>query len=197
MMYEAQEAKQRRRRSTRASSRASSRAVRQVLKAEDRDDDEDDDEQDDDDNDDDDDDTEADEDADSQERRNHAPPPPHTRKLREHRSTTADKAVQDEADDDDADSLEPSTDWCRYCGARYSSGWNRGPWGPRKLCTAHYVEWNQKGTLSLDEYPEEPTEPIGTSVPLSGRGGVIDRSINPSNDCFRGGIRTMGLMYVG
>ncbi len=33
-------------------------------------------------------------------------------------------------------------DWCRYCGARYSSNFTKGPWGPRTLCTIHYIEWN-------------------------------------------------------
>ena len=26
-------------------------------------------------------------------------------------------------------------DWCRYCGARFSSNFTKGPWGPRTLCT--------------------------------------------------------------
>ena len=29
-------------------------------------------------------------------------------------------------------------DWCRYCGAREASAFNRGPWGSRMLCTTHY-----------------------------------------------------------
>ena len=33
-------------------------------------------------------------------------------------------------------------DWCRYCGARYSSNFTKGPWGPRTLCTIHYIDWN-------------------------------------------------------
>jgi len=33
-------------------------------------------------------------------------------------------------------------DWCRYCGARYSSNFTKGPWGSRTLCTVHYIDWN-------------------------------------------------------
>lgn len=32
-------------------------------------------------------------------------------------------------------------DWCRYCGARFSSNFTKGPWGPRTLCTVHYIAW--------------------------------------------------------
>lgn len=30
-------------------------------------------------------------------------------------------------------------DWCKYCGARFSSNFTKGPWGPRTLCTVHYI----------------------------------------------------------
>lgn len=43
-------------------------------------------------------------------------------------------------------------DWCRYCGARQSSGWNCGPWGSKTLCVSHYVKWRQKKTLDLSDY---------------------------------------------
>jgi hypothetical protein len=44
-----------------------------------------------------------------------------------------------------------SGDWCRYCGARIASGFNRGPWGSRMLCTPHYVKWKDK-SLNLSSY---------------------------------------------
>jgi hypothetical protein len=50
--------------------------------------------------------------------------------------------------------------WCRYCGARNTSAWNRGPWGKNTLCIPHYVSWWQKKTLSLSGYHEIPTRPI-------------------------------------
>ena len=51
--------------------------------------------------------------------------------------------------------------WCRYCGARTSSGWSRGPWGSRKLCIIHYVRWHQKKNLKLTQWSSiEPTTPI-------------------------------------
>ena len=55
-------------------------------------------------------------------------------------------------------------DWCRYCGARDTSGWSRGPWGNRKLCIIHYVRWWQKKTLDLSPWEDkEPTRPIDLS----------------------------------
>lgn len=53
--------------------------------------------------------------------------------------------------------------WCRYCGARAASSYNRGPWGKKKLCTTHYVQWCQKGSLDLSAYQDEPTLPIDPS----------------------------------
>jgi hypothetical protein len=50
--------------------------------------------------------------------------------------------------------------WCRYCGSEQTSGFGRGPWGSKKLCTIHYVQWQKKKTLDLSKYVEEPTEPI-------------------------------------
>lgn len=51
-------------------------------------------------------------------------------------------------------------DWCRYCGARYSSNFTKGPWGSRTLCTIHYIEWNQKKKLNLSSYKNLPMKPI-------------------------------------
>jgi len=50
-------------------------------------------------------------------------------------------------------------DWCRYCGARRSSLFSTGPWGPHTLCVAHYVKWNKK-MLQFEEHPELPPTPI-------------------------------------
>lgn len=38
-------------------------------------------------------------------------------------------------------------DWCRYCGARFASQFNAGPWGARTLCVSHY-EKLRKGQIS-------------------------------------------------
>jgi hypothetical protein len=46
--------------------------------------------------------------------------------------------------------------WCHYCGATESSGWSRGPWGPRTLCIVHYVECFQKESLDLKAYEGQP-----------------------------------------
>ncbi len=54
-------------------------------------------------------------------------------------------------------------DWCKYCGSRFSSNFTKGPWGPRTLCTVHYIEWNQKKKLNLDSYTSLPTRPIDLS----------------------------------
>ena len=52
-------------------------------------------------------------------------------------------------------------DWCKYCGARDTSGWNTGPWGSRTLCVVHYVQWRQKKTLDLEEWKDTmPVRPI-------------------------------------
>ena len=50
--------------------------------------------------------------------------------------------------------------WCRYCGARVASAFNRGPWGSRMLCTTHYVHWFTKKSLTFAEHPVAPTRPI-------------------------------------
>ena len=52
--------------------------------------------------------------------------------------------------------------WCRYCGARYSCGYNKGPWGPNTLCTRHYTQYKKGGIfkLELEKYILEPVEPI-------------------------------------
>jgi len=51
-------------------------------------------------------------------------------------------------------------DWCRYCGARYSSNFTKGPWGSRTLCTIHYIDWNQKKTLNLTSQKDLPKRPV-------------------------------------
>ncbi|EGR27208.1 myb domain protein [Ichthyophthirius multifiliis] len=58
------------------------------------------------------------------------------------------------------DYLKYTKDWCRYCGARFSSNFTKGPWGPRTLCTVHYIAWNQKKKLDLRKYKEIPLQPI-------------------------------------
>ena len=51
--------------------------------------------------------------------------------------------------------------WCRYCGARDTSGWSRGPWASKTLCIPHYVAWWQKKKLDLSAYADAlPTQPI-------------------------------------
>ncbi|KAM3144240.1 hypothetical protein pb186bvf_003702 [Paramecium bursaria] len=56
-------------------------------------------------------------------------------------------------------------DWCRYCGARFASNFTKGPWGSRTLCTIHYINWGQKKTLDLSEYPDLPMSPISRDDP--------------------------------
>jgi hypothetical protein len=51
-------------------------------------------------------------------------------------------------------------DWCRYCGARVHSNFTKGPWGPKTLCTVHYLDWSKKRTLNLSEHKERPLRPI-------------------------------------
>lgn len=51
-------------------------------------------------------------------------------------------------------------DWCKYCGARFASNFTKGPWGPRTLCTVHYIAWYQKKKLNLIAYKELPKTPI-------------------------------------
>jgi hypothetical protein len=53
-------------------------------------------------------------------------------------------------------------DWCRYCGARRSSLFSTGPWGPHTLCVAHYVKWNKK-MLKFEDHTELPQTPINLS----------------------------------
>jgi len=55
-------------------------------------------------------------------------------------------------------------DWCRYCGARYSSNFTKGPWGSRTLCTIHYIDWNQKKVLNLTSFKDIPKKPIKVEV---------------------------------
>ena len=64
------------------------------------------------------------------------------------------------------DLTERGLPWCRYCGARSTSGWQRGPWGKKSLCIPHYVAWWQKKTLDLKEELGKPfpTQPLNPSV---------------------------------
>lgn len=50
-------------------------------------------------------------------------------------------------------------DWCRYCGSRWSRGYESSPWGPYKLCSRHYNEWKLR-KLDLTKWKYEPKEPI-------------------------------------
>lgn len=52
--------------------------------------------------------------------------------------------------------------WCRYCGAKSTSQWRRGPWGKNTLCNPHYVQVYQKNNLDLSGWVEMPTEPINS-----------------------------------
>eukprot|EP01083_Nonionella_stella_P007530 21741_1 len=54
--------------------------------------------------------------------------------------------------------------WCRYCGARFASAFSRSPWGPRRLCTPHYVKVFQHKSLILDRFVEEPTTAINPAA---------------------------------
>jgi len=50
-------------------------------------------------------------------------------------------------------------DWCRYCGSRYSKQYGPSPWGDRKLCMLHSLEWTDI-KLDLSRYDTEPKEVI-------------------------------------
>jgi chromodomain-helicase-DNA-binding protein 7 len=46
-------------------------------------------------------------------------------------------------------------DWCRYCGARYTTKFMNGPWGDNCLCLPHYEMYKKRSLkLSKKEYPE-------------------------------------------
>jgi len=51
-------------------------------------------------------------------------------------------------------------DWCRYCGARFASQFNTGPWGARTLCVSHY-EKLRKGQITVKG--DEKTFPLKLS----------------------------------
>jgi hypothetical protein len=52
--------------------------------------------------------------------------------------------------------------WCRYCGARFTQAFKKGPWGKYKLCFHHFVSWKKK-KLDLSKHRKEPKEPIDKS----------------------------------
>ena len=43
----------------------------------------------------------------------------------------------------------PDENWCRYCGAKSSSSWQKSPWGSHYFCTVHYVQWKTKKDLDM------------------------------------------------
>jgi hypothetical protein len=52
--------------------------------------------------------------------------------------------------------------WCRYCGARASAKWQKGPWGPKTLCAQHHNAWHVKKKLDLTQWAAAlPAAPIG------------------------------------
>jgi len=76
-------------------------------------------------------------------------------------------------------------DWCRYCGARFSSNFTKGPWGPRTLCTVHYIAWNQKRKLNLSSHTKEiPKKPINpddlTELQYLSKLKLKDKDFEPS-----------------
>ncbi|EGR27188.1 type iii restriction res subunit family protein, putative [Ichthyophthirius multifiliis] len=75
------------------------------------------------------------------------------------------------------------SDWCRYCGARFASNFTKGPWGPRTLCTIHYIAWSQNKTLNLSQYPVLPTQPVNpedqTEIQFMNRTKLKDEYFNP------------------
>ena len=90
---------------------------------------------------------------------------PWERKREERRNRTprphAEKPVYEEIHYDVP--IEKYTgNWCRYCGARRSrwecvcglrsSGFMKGPWGPKTLCVVHYVSWFRTKKLDLSAY---------------------------------------------
>lgn len=73
-------------------------------------------------------------------------------------------------------------DWCRYCGARIHSNFTKGPWGPKTLCTVHYLEWAKRHTLSLSDHKERPVRPINPDCREELRYLSERKSRNPSFD---------------
>jgi len=49
--------------------------------------------------------------------------------------------------------------WCRYCGARASSGWGRSPWGSKKLCNSHTQKWRSHKLLLPEMEPIQAINP--------------------------------------
>ncbi|KAL4510059.1 hypothetical protein ABPG72_010252 [Tetrahymena utriculariae] len=110
-----------------------------------------------------------------------APPPPPPPKEREPpQFSYEDFNIPSQKD---FDYKKYQRDWCRYCGARFSSNFTKGPWGPRTLCTVHYIAWNQKKKLDLRAYKELPTKPINpddqTELHFMSRLKQKDESYNP------------------
>ena len=48
--------------------------------------------------------------------------------------------------------------------SRFASAFSRSPWGPRRLCTPHYVKVFQHRSLDLENFPEEPNTAINPSA---------------------------------
>ena len=70
--------------------------------------------------------------------------------------------VQESIDPSFYDTFEG--DWCRYCGARDTSGWSRGRWVMKIMHYSLCLRWWQKKTLDLSPWEEqEPTRPIDLS----------------------------------
>eukprot|EP01017_Pseudomicrothorax_dubius_P016901 TRINITY_DN1910_c0_g1_i1.p1 TRINITY_DN1910_c0_g1~~TRINITY_DN1910_c0_g1_i1.p1 ORF type:complete len:831 (+),score=237.18 TRINITY_DN1910_c0_g1_i1:133-2625(+) len=63
----------------------------------------------------------------------------------------------------ETDYQDETKPWCRYCGARYSSRFMDGPWGPETLCSQHHKETSKKA-LDLSPYPGLPWRPINSEV---------------------------------
>lgn len=53
--------------------------------------------------------------------------------------------------------------WCRYCGAKASSGWGRSPWGSKKLCNSHTQKWRAQKLLLPQAEPLIPINPDATT----------------------------------
>ncbi|KAK8813261.1 hypothetical protein WA158_002853 [Blastocystis sp. Blastoise] len=73
----------------------------------------------------------------------------------------------------DSQKWDPNGEWCRYCGAKKASGWYKGPWGPKTLCTVHYVQWKQRKTLSLDKCNVNTDKPI--NIAANSESGYLER----------------------
>ena len=50
--------------------------------------------------------------------------------------------------------------WCRYCGTCQTSRWRPSPWGPKKLCNAHWKQWEMQKLHFPKEEPDVPLAPL-------------------------------------